>query len=121
MIFLETYDKIRLGDFMYTIINDKKIEIITLKSFFKRAKGLMFKKDKITNIYLFPKCSSIHTFFMKQKIDLCFLDKDYKILETISNLNKNKIIIKRGYFVLEMPLNTACYLKKGDIFPIYDK
>lgn len=104
---------------MYTIINDKKIKIITLKSFYKRLNGLMFKREKINDIYIFPKCNGIHTFFMRQNIDICFLDKDFKIIDTISNLKKNKIIIKRGYYVLEMPLNTACFLKTGTTFSIY--
>ena len=104
---------------MYTIINDKKIAIITLKSFLERFKGLMFKQEKIKNIYLFPKCQGIHTFFMKQNIDICFLDKNLKIVYTVSNFKKNKIIIKRGYYVLEMPLNTACYLKIGSTFSFF--
>ena len=64
---------------MYTIINDKKIAIITLKSFLERFKGLMFKQEKIKNIYLFPKCQGIHTFFMKIPIDVVLTDKNNNI------------------------------------------
>lgn len=105
---------------MYTIINDKKYNIITCNNFFKRLKGLMFKKEKITDIYLFPKCSCIHTFFMKQNIDICIISKKNRIIYLKSNLSKNKIIIKKGYSILEMPLETAKYLNIGDNLKIYN-
>ena len=103
---------------MYTIINDKKYNIITYSSFYKKSIGLMFREDIIKDIYLFDKCSSIHTFFMKQNIDICILDKNYKIIYVESNLKNNRIRIKKGYYTLEMPLNTACYLKVGNYFKI---
>ena len=103
---------------MYTIIDDKKYEIITLKSFFDKLKGLMPEKNKITKIYLFENCSSIHTFFMKQNIDICILDKNYKIVYLKENMQKNKILIKKGYYTLEMPLKLASKLKVGDTLKI---
>lgn len=104
---------------MYTIINDKKYNIITCDSFFSRLIGLMFKREKISHIYFFPKCSCIHTFFMKQNIDLCIIDKNNKILFLKSNLSKNNLILKKGYSVLEMPVNTCKFLNTGDIFEFY--
>lgn len=103
---------------MYTIIDDKKYEIITLKSFLSKLKGLMFEKNKITKIYLFKNCSSIHTFFMKQNIDICILDKNYKIVYLKENMKKNKILIKKGYYTLEMPLNLTNKLKVGETLKI---
>jgi len=103
---------------MYTIINDKKYNIIPMSSFFNKTIGLMFRKDIISDIYLFSRCSCIHTFFMKQNIDVCILDKDFKILYLVSNLKKNKILIKKGYYTLEMPLGTACFLKIGSYLKI---
>ncbi len=99
---------------MYTKINDKKYEMIPMNTFIKRLKGLMFKKDKITKIYIFPKCSSIHTFFMKQNIDICILDKNYTITYLKSSLTPRRILIKKGYYTLEMPLNTSNKLRLGD-------
>lgn len=106
---------------MYAKINNKKYSVILCDSFFLRLKGLMFRKEKINSIYLFPKCSSIHTFFMKQDIDLCILDKDNKILFICSGLRKNKIILRKGSTTLEMPLDTAKYLNVGDTFSFFDK
>ena len=103
---------------MYTIINDKKYPIIPYTTFKNKLIGLTFKKKPIKEIYLFKHCKSIHTFFMKQNIDICFLDKNYKILKTQENLKKNKILIGKGYYTLEMPLNLAKHLKIGDVLQI---
>ena len=99
---------------MHVIINNKKYNVNYMNTFFKRLKGLMFKKDKIIDIYLFPRCSSIHTFFMKQDIDVCILDKNYNVLYKRENLKPNRILIKKGYYTLEMPLGTSKYIKIKD-------
>ncbi len=106
---------------MHTVINNKKYKIITMNTFFKRLKGLMFKKEPIRDIYLFPRCSSIHTYFMKQKIDVCILDKNFYITYLEENVKPRKIIIKKGYYTLEMPLNTAKKLELGNKIKINDK
>ena len=69
----------------------KDIELINCKSFVSRLKGFMFKKN-INNALLFDKCNSIHTFFMKENIDVILCDKDNTILYFYKNLGKNKII-----------------------------
>lgn len=99
---------------MYTNINNKKYEVNIMNTFYKRLKGLMFKKDPIKEIYLFPRCSSIHTYFMKQNIDICILDKKYNVIYIKENLKPNKILIKKGYYTLEMPLQTVKHIKIGD-------
>ena len=99
---------------MHVIINNKKYAINYMNTFYKRLKGLMFKKDKISEIYLFPRCSSIHTYFMKQNIDICILDKNYNVLYIKENLKPDKVIIKKGYYTLEMPLGTAKHIKIGN-------
>ena len=99
---------------MYTIINNKKYNIIIMNTFLKRLKGLMLKKEPINDIYLFPRCSSIHTYFMKQNIDICIINKNNVITYVKSNIKKRSIIIKKGYSTLEMPLGTCQYLKVGN-------
>ena len=99
---------------MYTIINNKKYKFIIMDTFFGRLKGLMFKKEPINDIYLFPKCSSIHTYFMKQNIDVCIIDKNNVITYAKSDVKKRSIIIKKGNSTLEMPLGTCKHLKIGD-------
>ena len=69
-----------------------------------RLLGLMFKKE-ITPI-CFPKCNSIHTFFMKTNIDVVMTDKNNIVIAIYKNVSKNKIIYKKGaYYVYELPLD----------------
>ena len=91
---------------MKLIYNNKEIELINCISFYSRLKGFMFKKN-INNALLFNKCNSIHTFFMKENIDVIMCDKDNNILYFYKNLNKNKIILpkKKVYKVIETPSN----------------
>lgn len=103
---------------MYTIINDKKWIIIPYNTFKNKLFGLILKKEIIDKIYLFENCRSIHTFFMRQNIDVCFLDKNYKVVFLRENVGKNKIVIGKGYYTLEMPVGVASYLKVGDIIKI---
>ena len=101
---------------MNLIYEDKEIKIIECKSFFSRFKGFMFKK-KIDYALLFNKCNSIHTFFMKEKIDVLLLDKNNKIIQIYKSLSPNRIILpkRKVYSVLELPNNTS------EIFKINEK
>ena len=69
--------------------------------------GFMFQKDKIKASKRFPKCNSIHTFFMKSNIDVIMCDKNYKVLYFYKNLPKNRIILpkKNVCTVIETPSN----------------
>lgn len=98
-------------------IGKKHIKIIECKSFFKRLMGFMFKKKTIDYGLLFDKCSSIHTFFMFQKIDVILLDKDNNIIKTYESLKPNRIILpkKNVKKVLELPINTIKYIDNNKI------
>lgn len=91
-----------------------KLKIINCNSFWKRFKGLMLKKN-INYILCFPKCNSIHTFFMLKPIDVIMTDKDYNILYIFYNLKPNRIVLpkKRVYYTYELPINTI-RVKIGD-------
>lgn len=108
---------------MYVIINDKKIEIEILKSFYQKLKGFMFQFETINKGFVFPKTNSIHTFFMFQKIDIVMTDKDNCILYMAENFDTERIILpKRNvYYTYELPLNSVCYLKIGDKLKIFNK
>ena len=60
-------------------INNKSIDIIVAKDFKTRLLGLMGKKD-ITYGMLFPKCNAIHTYFMKEEIDVLALNQDHQVI-----------------------------------------
>lgn len=74
---------------------------------YDRFKGLMFKKS-INEEYLFPKCKSVHTFFMKINIDIIAINKEGKIIKIYRNTPPNRIIIapKGTYFILEAKDNS---------------
>ena len=97
---------------MYIENNNKRIKILILKNFFKRFKGFMFKKN-INYALCFPMCNSIHTFFMKEMIDVFMTDKNNKIIYIYRHLKKNKIILpkKNVYYVYEFPIDCVNYTK----------
>ncbi len=56
--------------------------------------GFMGKKN-IDIALMFNKCNSIHTFFMKENIDVIMCDNNNKILFYYKDLQKNKIILPK--------------------------
>ena len=89
---------------MKVIINNKKINLIEANTFIKKLKGLMFQKN--INYCLRLKTNNIHTFFMKEPIDIIMTDKYNNILYIFNNVKKNKIIIKpKVYYTYEFPNN----------------
>ena len=91
---------------MKLICNNKEIEIIDCKTFFSRFMGNMFKKN-IERGLLFRHCNSIHTFFMKENIDVLMCDRDFKIIYYYKDLEKNRVILpkRKVYAVIELPVN----------------
>lgn len=95
---------------MIVTINNQKIFLKTANNFKTRLIGLIGKK-KIENGLIFYNCSSIHTFFMKDNIDIVFLDKNFKIIQLYKNVKKNKIIIEiKAKHTLELPKGYIEYL-----------
>lgn len=93
---------------MKIVLNDNKLELKDCISFKDKLLGFMFKKN--INYALRFRCKSIHTFFMKEKIDVIITDINNKVLYTISSLPKNRIIInKRAYYIYELPEYTNTY------------
>lgn len=76
---------------MKLLYNDKKIELKECRSFGSRLLGFMFKKN-IDKSLLFDRCNSIHTFFMKENIDVIMCDSNNNILFFYKDLPKNRII-----------------------------
>ena len=69
--------------------------------------GLMFKKN-INYGLLFKNCRSIHTFFMKEQIDIIATDINDNIIKTYKSVKPNKILIapKNTKNIYELPKNT---------------
>lgn len=98
--------------------NGNNYEIIVANTFYKRLTGLIGK----TNIdfgMLFPKCNSIHTYFMKENIDIIGLDENNEVIYKYENLSKNRVIkinydIKKTS-ILELPTHASENIKIGTI------
>lgn len=89
---------------MKVIINNKEINLKIANNFIKRLKGFMFTKN--INYCIRFKTNNIHTFFMKNNIDVVMTNKNNKILYIFKNVKKNKIIIKKNvYYTYEFPSN----------------
>ena len=97
---------------MKLLYNYKEIDLKECKSFCSRLKGFMFRRN-INYALLFDRCNSIHTFFMKENIDVIMCNRDNDILFFYRDLSKNKIIWPKkgvtkvfetpsGYFDIDM-------------------
>lgn len=103
--------------FLKLKIEDTLLDVQIAQSFRERLLGFMGKTNIDYGI-LFPKCNSVHTFFMKEEIDIIGLNDFYEIIFIERNCKKNKIIqihadIKKTS-ILELPKNTSSSLKIGD-------
>ncbi len=72
----------------------------------------MMESD-INRALLFDKCSSIHTFFMKENIDVIMCDKNNKVLFYYKDVPRGRVILPKkgvrrvfetpnGYFDIEI-------------------
>ena len=77
----------------------------TCLKFKDRLMGNMFKKEIID--MCFPRCNSIHTFFMLKPIDVYMTDKNNKILFVYKNLKPYRIVLpkKTVYYTYETSIN----------------
>ena len=95
---------------MKIIINNKEYDVKTCKNIFNRFKGFMFNKN-IDKILCFPKCNSIHTFFMLQSISVVMTDKNFNVLYIYDSIKPWKIILpKKGvYYTFEFKENSFTF------------
>lgn len=79
------------------------MKIITAKTYMQKITGLMGKKN-INYGMFFPNVSSIHTFFMKESIDVIGLNNKMIVTSIYENVKPNKILIlKDAKHTLELP------------------
>ena len=79
-------------------------------TFLLRGLGLMFRKEwKDFNGFLLMPCGSIHTCCMRIPIDVCFLDRERKILKVVKRLGPWKFVSggKGSHATLELPEGTV--------------
>ncbi len=75
-------------------------------SFLDLALGLLRKSNPRT--MLFKTHFGIHTFFLKEPIDVIVLDEQFKIVKITENLKINKLFFwnPKYFLVIELPKNT---------------
>lgn len=98
-------------------------EVITADTFFTRAKGLLGRKElSIGHAMIIRPCDSIHTFFMQFPIDVLFVNRDFKVIRAISNLQPFRLtgIYFKSRFAVELPAGTleTTHTQAGDFLSI---
>lgn len=106
---------------MKIICKNNEYSLVKCNTFFKRLKGLSFKKNT-DKIHVFYPCHSIHTMFMLFNIDVVITDKEYNILYYKKHITKHKIVppIKHGYYTFEIPSHLNLNLDKEKKLVIKD-
>ncbi len=94
-------------------------DVIIANTIFKRAKGLLGKKEfKKGQALILKPSNSIHTFFMNFPIDVLFVDKDNRVLKALSSVKPFRLtsIYFQASFVIELPSGTiqSTLTCKGD-------
>ena len=105
-------------------INNNKIKIEIADTYYKKIKGLQNKTNINYGLFI-PNTNHIHTFFMKENIDVIFLNNKNVVIYKYENMPPFRTFkvyedIKTTS-VLELPKNTSCSLKIGDILTFEDE
>jgi uncharacterized membrane protein (UPF0127 family) len=86
--------------------------------FTDRLFGLIFKNIKKGQGFAIKGCNSIHTFWMRYRIDVVFINKNNEIIKLFESLKQFRITpaVKDAYCVIEFPEFTIkdFFLKAGD-------
>ncbi len=66
-------------------IENQILKIKSCKTFSSRCLGMMGKKKIFSYGFYFPKCKSVHTFFMRQNIDIIMVNSKNEIVAFYQN------------------------------------
>lgn len=73
-------------------IGKQMLRVKPCTTFSSRCIGMMFQKKKFSYGFYFPKCSSLHTFFMRQPIDIIMVDQNEQVVAFYPNVNPWRIL-----------------------------
>jgi hypothetical protein len=99
----------------------KIIKVDTIRhanNFFKRLKGYMFQKRPMNSeIMIFDNCNSVHTFNMKFKIDILFLDAQNRVVKKSSSVPHGRFLspVKEASRVVEAPDGLFDQIEENDV------
>jgi len=98
-------------------------ELMFADNFFSKLFGLIFKNLNKNQGFVIENCNSIHTFWMRYKIDLVFLNKNNEVVKLYENFKQFRVtpLIKNAVKVIELPAGTIKnnFLQVGDILKIF--
>ncbi len=85
------------------------LDIVVMQSFSERFTGAITRPVKGKNALLFSPGGSIHTFFMRQKIDVVFLDRSGLVLKYKKALSPWRVCLapRKTRYVLELNAHMA--------------
>ena len=94
--------------------------VIVADTWQMRTKGLIGRtKLNPGEGLLIKNCKAIHTWFMRFAIDVLFLDKNYCVVKTVSQLKPFRLAFggRSAHHVLELPSNAinSTQIRIGDI------
>lgn len=86
-------------------LDNRKIKYCT--TFKDRLIGMSFTRKKTDYMYCFPRCNSVHTFFMFKNIDIIMTDKNKNILYYYQNVKPWRVFLpkKNVYYIYELDAN----------------
>lgn len=78
-------------------------------TFFTRLRGLMFRRRlaPVDALWLRP-CNSVHTCWMRFRIDVIFLDRELRVVKLVENMRPFRLAAphRHARSVLELPAHT---------------
>lgn len=90
------------------------MKIVKANSFIKKFKGLMFKNNIEYGMF-FSNTNKIHTFFMREYIDIYGLNDDYVVKDICFNVKPWKVVfLKNSKHALEIPSSSNYKLSKNE-------
>lgn len=104
---------------MYLKAKNKKIKLYEYTKFKDRIKTFRFFLKEIDFGIKMPNKKLASTYFFCHRVDICFTDKDDKILYLYPNVKTEKRIFKfKSKNIYYLPEGTCEKLKVGDIIKI---
>lgn len=80
------------------------------RTWWQQTRGLMFRKEIIPLVFTFgkPKRIALHSYFVKEPIDLVFLNDAWEVVELVSEWTpRNTFKSEReAMFLMELPMGT---------------
>ncbi len=100
---------------------DQIKEIEVARGFWSRFWGWMGRHPRPGAALLIFPCSSVHTFFMRESIDVVFLDPEGRVIQVIEGLVPWRVSpwVREAVAVLEMPEGGArkSGIREGEMLP----